>query len=231
MRLTPRSQRRRLGPGQTLTEFAIVFPLFILVLFSIIVFGLFVFYNQQLENAAREAARFAAVHSASAQCPTVSRLDPKGPAKPLSYVRCDAPEVGWPEMTGAARSKIWGMDPSLVALSACWSGFVDPTGDYDALPVATNSFTDCTINGVNPQVNAAAIKCPPDPTVQSSTTPPQADGDDKASALAAVGSQNYPTRVTVYTCFNWAPPMSGFVLIPSQITLRATFTEVVQRQQ
>ena len=58
--------------GQALTEFALVAPIFFLMILSIIVLGLWVFYNLQLENAAREAARYAAVHSTSAQCPTVS---------------------------------------------------------------------------------------------------------------------------------------------------------------
>src|SRR6266513_2518878 len=65
--------------GQAVMEFALVFPMVMFLLMAVIVFGLFVFYNQQLENAAREAARYAAVHSSSAQCPTVSRLDPGGP--------------------------------------------------------------------------------------------------------------------------------------------------------
>ncbi len=79
--------------GQALVEFALVFPMFVLALFSVIVLGLYVFYNQQLENAAREAARYAVTHSSSAQCPTVSRIDPIGSIRPDSYYRCDAPEA------------------------------------------------------------------------------------------------------------------------------------------
>src|SRR4051812_2722062 len=91
------------GRGQALVEFVLVFPLFVLVLFSIITFGLFVFYSQQLENAAREAARYAAVHSSTAQCPTVSQLDPGADVRPNGYFRCDAPEDGWSRITAAAR--------------------------------------------------------------------------------------------------------------------------------
>ena len=50
---------RSAARGQALVEFALVFPLFLMVLFSIISFGLYIFYNQQLANAAREAARYA----------------------------------------------------------------------------------------------------------------------------------------------------------------------------
>ena len=75
MRLT----RRPVGRAQALVEFALVFPLFLLVLVSIITFGLYIFYNQQLANAANEAVRYAAIHSSTAQCPTVSRINPIGP--------------------------------------------------------------------------------------------------------------------------------------------------------
>jgi hypothetical protein len=230
--------------GQALAEFALVFPIFVLILFSIITFGLYIFYNQQLQNAAREAARYAAVHSSTAQCPTVSRLDPIEPLQPVSdtYTRaCDAPEMGWPLMTDAARSKVWGMAPTQVSLTACWSGYVDAGADaiqgtaddnYDALPAAPNVFTDCTMNRVNPRNNPSALACPAPATLPSAQSPPKADGDDKASNLsAAPGNVHYPTTVTVYTCFNWSPPMAGFVMIPNQITLRAVITEALQRQQ
>jgi len=64
------------GRGQALVEFALVFPIFMMLLMGIVMFGLYVFYNQQLTNAVREAARYASIHSSTAQCPTVSRLDP-----------------------------------------------------------------------------------------------------------------------------------------------------------
>lgn len=226
--------RRFHGHGQALVEFALVFPLFLILLFSIITFGLYVFYNQQLANAAREAARYAAVHSSTAQCPTVGRLDPPDTLKPRKYLRCDAPELGWTRLTGAARSNIWGMAPSQVSLTACWSGYVDPANNYDALPTAPNTFTNCTIQGVDPRTSPSSLACPAPLTAPSTATPQaKADGDDKASDIAvAVGNNvTYPTTVTVYTCFQWRPPMAGFVIIPSQITLRAVVTEALQRQQ
>lgn len=222
--------------GQALVEFALVFPLFLLVLVSIITFGLYVFYNQQLANAAREAARYAAVHSSTAQCPTVSRINPIGPNQAQSYVRCDPPETGWPRMTAAARAQIWGMAPDQVSLAACWSGYIDSglPPNADVQPTATGAtFTDCTIQRVDPQTSPGSLACPAPPTVGSAMgmDSGKADGDDTASDLAYANSIHYPTTVTVYTCFNWTPPMAGFVLIPNQITLRAVITEVLQRQQ
>jgi TadE-like protein len=228
--------------GQALVEFALVFPLFLLLLMSIITFGLYVFYNQQLQNAAREAARYAAVHSSTAQRPTVSWIDPIGPNRPETYAQVgtrpvDAPENGWPDMTGAARSKIWGIAPNQVSLSACWSGYIDPSTtppNADVMPRVPGAvFADCTINGVNPRTSPDALGCPAPITIPSAGgfDSGHADGDDKASDLAYSNNEHYPTTVTVYACFNWTPPMAGFVFIPNQIPLRAVITEVLQRQQ
>jgi hypothetical protein len=66
--------RRGRSRGQTLVEFALVAPLFFLLLFSIIEFGRVVYYSQVLNNAAREGARYAIVHGAgsleSGGCPS-----------------------------------------------------------------------------------------------------------------------------------------------------------------
>lgn len=221
--------RGRAG-GQALVEFALVFPLFMLVLFSVVGFGLYQFYSTQTANAAREAARYAAVHSNSAQCPTVSRLNPIASNQQDSYFRCDPPERGWPRMTARARSFVWGMDPATVSLAACWSGYVSPSGQADALPVDPATFTDCTIGGVNPKSNPGALACPAPTTVPGSSTS-TADGDDKASSLAFVNGAHYPTTVTVYACFDWSPPFAGFIFIPETMTIRAVATEAMQRQQ
>jgi Flp pilus assembly protein TadG len=49
--------------GQTLVEFALVFPIFILLLFAVIDGGRYVFANSTVSNAAREAARLASVEA------------------------------------------------------------------------------------------------------------------------------------------------------------------------
>ena len=51
--------------GQAIAEFALVAPIFFLILFSIIDFGRYVYYVQILNNAAREGARYAIVHGAN----------------------------------------------------------------------------------------------------------------------------------------------------------------------
>jgi len=205
--------------GQALTEFALVFPIMALLIFGMISFGFWVFYQQQLSNAVREAARYAAVHSASAQCPTVSHRDPQAP--PNSYKRCDAPADGWPRMVGAGRAAIWGMNPASVSIVGCWSGWVDPMGN-DAPPGAVGAtYTPCTISGQTAEVSVASLPCPVT----------AADASDTASDVSYASGTTYETRITVYACVPWSPPMAGFLLIPSTVTLRAGITEIIQRQQ
>jgi hypothetical protein len=239
-----RAERDR---GQALVEFALVAPLFFMVLVGVIVLGIIVFYNQQLGNAAREAARFASVHSASAQCPVVSTLAPLGVdpitghtgavAPPISYVACDAPPT-WPQMTAYARSKVFGLDPANVQFSACWSGYrsgpldqpplqydLPPPGDYEIPAGSGNIFTvesefvQCQIGGVDPTQNSGAIGCPAGGTT------------DTASSASEGQGRIVANRVTAYACYQWAPPMAGFLLIPQTVTFRAVISEPIERQQ
>jgi hypothetical protein len=205
--------------GQALTEFVLVFPIFVLVLMSIIVLGLFVFYQQQLNAAARDAARYAAIHSSSAQCPTASWMSPGALAPPpTSYWPCD-PAPSWPLFTAVGRGSIWAVNPSAVTFRACWSGYRTAGGNPDAPQVnadgSLNQLQRCTIAGVDPTNNLSSMPCPPGNTTASDDT----------------GSDNPDNQVTVYACFNWAPPMAGLVFIPSSVTMRAVVTEVIHQQQ
>ena len=226
--------------GQALVEFVLVLPLFILVLTGIIVLGVVVFYNQQLSNAAREAARFAAIASATAQCPVVGQLDPVGPGltstdpltghtarwpAPPSYARCDKPSA-WSLMTAFARSKVFGLNPSAVQVAACWSGYRTAT-EYDAPPRGTygTSFVDsawapCQIGGQDPTLNPEAIAC----QAGLATV-------DTASDMSEGQGRIVANQVTAYACLIWTPPMAGFLLMPQTVTLRAVVSEPIQRQQ
>jgi len=205
--------------GQALAEFALVFPIFALAFFGTISLGLYVYYQQQITNVAREGARYAAIHSSTAQCPTVSNRDPQAP--PLSYFRCDAPN-SWPLMTAAAKPLAAGLNPSAIYVSACWSGYRTPGGSgladdppLDPVTQAPNSFVQCTIGGTDPVAQTGSMPCPPGLT--SASDDPSSDRDGN--------------RVTVYACTVWSPPMAGFLGIPSQVTIRAAITEAIQRQQ
>lgn len=231
---------RREPPGQALVEFALVFPIAALVIFGIIVFGLYVFYQQQLTNVAREAARYAAIHSSTAICPTSSWRDPQAP--PITYrpypLSCDGPNhpsdpYPWPNMTEHARGYAWGLNPNTIWVNACWSGYA-PAGtvigtpqDFSASsfprsdnpPVDgsgnTNVFAQCTIDRIDPITSTGSLACRSRMTTAA---------DDPSSDIPG-------NQVTVYACFDWTPPLAGFLVIPSTITMRAVITEVIQRQQ
>lgn len=69
--------------GQALVEFALIAPVFFLILFAIVEAGRFMLYYETLNNATREGARYAIVNGAnSLGCPT-------GPPAPGSSA-CDA---------------------------------------------------------------------------------------------------------------------------------------------
>ncbi|HYK94734.1 MAG TPA: TadE family protein [Candidatus Dormibacteraeota bacterium] len=212
-------RRRGAHRGQALVEFALVAPVFLLVLFSVIALGLAIFYQAEITNAARQAARYAAIHSSTAQCPTTSWLTPQAP--PLSYYACDAPAT-WPGMKAAATNAVWGLAHSGMTLSACWSSYQAPGNpasyDYPAVDPVTgspNTFAQCQIAGVDPVGAPNALSCP-----AAATTSADDKGSDKPG--------NY---VTVYACYQWVPPLAGFILIPSVLNMKAVVTEVVQRQQ
>ncbi len=219
-----------------MVEAALVMPLFIMVLFGIIVLGIGVFYQQQITNAAREAARFAAIHSATARCPTTGTLDPASP--PTSYPvvtvpgGCDRKAAGWPFMTPHARNAVFGLNRSAVKLSACWSGYrkdtatgkidAPPSGDYTNVGIGNISsvFVQCHIDGVDPTIDPTAIRCQDSlPTT------------DQASSRSESLSTPVANTVTAYACYEWRPPLAGFLLIPEIITLKGVVTEAIQRQQ
>lgn len=220
--------------GQAMVELALVAPLFVMLLVGIITLGIGVFYQQQMTNAAREAARYASIHSATAQCPTVSKLTPVAP--PKTYVPCDPPATGWPFMTTAGRRLVFGLPPNAVQIAACWSGYrEDTTNAYDAPPpgdyvissttiTIASTFTQCHIDGADPTQDPDAISC---------TSNLAATTVDEASAVSEGGAEGriVANTVTAYACYVWRPPLAGFLLIPNTVTLRAVVTEPIERQQ
>lgn len=241
LRKLPKPQRVR---GQTMVETALILPVFLLVVFGIIVFGIGLFYHQQVTTAAREAARFAAIHSASSDCPVNSWLTPDPGSIPTGAGSCasqDSPANGWPAMTARAQEYAFGMASSDMHITACWSGYHDAvTGGKDAGPyyagdpsgATRNDWAHCTMDGgVDPLEDTGSLACP------AVTNPPSApgllDGDDQASNLA-VSDRDLAVatnRVVVYTCYNWSPPLAGFLGIPQTIVLRAVVSEALQHQR
>ena len=232
--MAPRSRtwRCRTGAsrGQALTEFALVFPIAMLVIVGIVVLGMYVFYQQQLTNLAREAARYAAIHSSTAPCPTSSWRDSQASLWTYPF-HCDGPNrpgdpYPWPRMTDHARSFAWGLNPRIIHINACWSGYRPvgsasgvaadfPAMDTSVSPPVANTFLQCTIDGIDPVTNSQALGCRSRMTTAA---------DDPASNIPG-------NQVTVYACFQWIPPLAGVLMLPSQVTMKAVITEVIQRQQ
>jgi hypothetical protein len=101
----PAERRRRRSRGQAMVEFALVAPMFFLVLFGIIEAGRFIFYYETLNNATREGARYAIVNGANTiGCPT-------GPPAPGS-TPCD---VAGDDVRARVRNAAFGvLDPITV---------------------------------------------------------------------------------------------------------------------
>lgn len=251
LRHRPSAQR-----GQTIVELALVFPLFAMVFLGIIVLGLGVFFNQQVTNAAREAARYATVHSATSRCPTVSNLDPDDSLLPLpnTYYRCDAPAARWPEMTSYARSQLFGLPKGDVQLTACWSGYWTKDGsgnwaDYDQVstdPAAT--FRQCTVRvfgwtpAEDPDAVASSVHVINPRTGRDSSSddlvrvdcskpfPLTTTIDDMASSYSA-SNNDTANEVSVLVCYPWRPPLAGFLLIPKTVMIQAVVSEGMEYQQ
>jgi hypothetical protein len=236
--LRPSRQRR----GQTLVETALILPLFIATVSAIMTFGLWIFYQQQIANVARETARYAAVHSASSCFPVTGWLEPNPAAIPDGAGACGSDSVGagWPAMTAHARTFAFGMDASQVQVTACWSGYHDfgNPAIYDAGPifandgVTSNTWVDCTMDGgTNPLTDTSSLPCPATTTAPSG--PGLLDGDDQASSLAVSNRELAvaANRVVVYACYKWSPPLAGFLGIPQSVVLRAVLSEALQHQR
>jgi hypothetical protein len=108
-----------------MAEFALVAPLFFMLLFGIIEAGRFVFYYEILNNATREGARYAIVNGAnSLDCPT-------GPPANNSRA-CD---TTGDDVVQKVRDAAVGVLGSSVAVTPCWyhsGGNCEPSpGDGD----------------------------------------------------------------------------------------------------
>jgi hypothetical protein len=101
---------KRRSKGQAMAEFALVAPIFFLLLFGIIEAGRFIFYYEVLHNATRDGARYAIVNGAnSLTCST-------GPAAP-DTTSCDPTGD---DVVQAVRDSSFGVLGSGVSVQRCW---------------------------------------------------------------------------------------------------------------
>jgi hypothetical protein len=114
-----------------MVEFALVAPIFFLVLFAIIEGGRFIFYYEALNHATREGARYAIVNGAnSLSCPT-------GPPAPLS-VPCD---TTGDDVVARVRASAYGMPPTAITVVPTWN----PNNARGSIVNVEASFTYSTL--------------------------------------------------------------------------------------
>jgi hypothetical protein len=103
-------QGRRRGAGQALAEFALVIPLFMVLLVGVFEFARAIYYVQVVNNAAREGARYAIVHGAKSLYTIGPMLN--GPS--------DDPTGT--SVVNIVHSYATGIDPSSLDVMICWNG-------------------------------------------------------------------------------------------------------------
>lgn len=105
-----RQPRRRRTKGQAMVEFALVAPLFFVLLFGIIEAGRFIFFYETLAHATREGARYAIVNGANTLgCPS-------GPAAPGTSA-CDTSGAN---VVTKVRQSAYGVPGASVTVQRCW---------------------------------------------------------------------------------------------------------------
>ena len=120
--------RRDKPRGQAMVEFALIFPIFILLLVGMFDLGRVVWVNNTLATAAREAARYAIVHGAKSSCPV-------GPAPFGTQVLDDSTSCPDPYPSRQGIKDVahkWAAGTSAnVTVSVCYGVVTTCTGDVD----------------------------------------------------------------------------------------------------
>jgi len=136
----PRLRRRDRSRGQGLVEFALVLPIFMVMLIGMVDLGRAIWANNSVANAAREAARFAAVHGGSCEdlagsvcsssnyCP----VGPKGPqtAVPTASTSCPYPSPSKQAIYNTATGYLVGGGSS-TTVTACYYVTTACSGNTD----------------------------------------------------------------------------------------------------
>lgn len=124
--------------GQAMVEFALVIPVFILLMVGLFDLGRVVWVNDTLATAAREAVRYAIVHGPTSACPVgpiASTAD-----VPVASVSCPYPSPSRQAIKDVANKWAAGTS-SDVTVSVCYGVVTTCTGDADQVinPAPTNT--------------------------------------------------------------------------------------------
>lgn len=141
-------RKRERGRGQALAEFAIVAPLFFMMLLGTIDLGRVIWANDVLSNAAREGARFATVNGTT----VVPPADPYNPAATTATVKT------------AIRDRVLSYDfagTQGVSVTVCYSALGSTcSGNTDNPPTADRgrgAFVTVTVSGTIPLLTGSLI--------------------------------------------------------------------------
>jgi len=130
--------RRQKPRGQAMVEFALVIPVFILLMVGIFDLGRVIWVNDTLSTAAREAARYAIVHGAKSACP----VGPAAPGTeiPVADASCPYPSPSRQAIKDVAQKWAAGTSAN-VTVSVCYGVVTTCTGDVDEVsnPVPDNA--------------------------------------------------------------------------------------------
>jgi hypothetical protein len=116
LRLRGAARRLPIGTrGQALVEFALVAPVFFLLLFAVIEGGRFILYYETLANATREGARYGIVHGWKSYCPS----GPMPPGEPTP-VACFDPTGA--KVVQRVKDSAFGLLGTTVVVTPSWLG-------------------------------------------------------------------------------------------------------------
>jgi hypothetical protein len=111
-----------------MVEFALIFPIFILLLVGLFDLGRVIWVNDTLATAAREAARYAIVHGSKSPCPV-------GPAAPGTEIPTPTTSCPYPSPSRQSIKDValnWASGTSAnVTVSVCYGVVTTCAGDVD----------------------------------------------------------------------------------------------------
>ena len=116
--------------GQAMVEFALIFPIFILLLVGMFDLGRVIWVNDTLATASREAARFAIVHGAKSSCPVGPPA--AGAEVPTASTACPYPAPSRQAIKDVAHKWAAGTSAN-VTVHVCYGAVTTCTSDTDAL--------------------------------------------------------------------------------------------------
>ena len=201
---------RRRDRGQSLVEFALVFPIFMLLVFGVIDGARLVYTNSQLGQAAREGARVAAVEASwmGMSDPTcVASESLITSARPGAHV-CPAHEFALKaDVVAAVQRMAVGLGPfsNVNVFLACDSG--DP-GDATATPTIP---ADLAPTGAWTETGATAVTYP--------------SCADPAGILAAPNAPKQLVSVRITYQYTPITPIAGSII--GSVSLSASATMVI----